>query len=408
MFVEQRVRANEHRAKVDQFVRALNQRLHKSATSPKPPKREDVYREVMNKLAGLNFVALYSVKVEPAEIDSSQSALQVQLEIDESEWRRRRRFDGFVLLIAHRELRLSASDLVLLYRAKDAVEKDFQTIKSVVKMRPIFHHTNPKVRAHVTLCMLALLVERTLESRLRRSSTPMTAAACFECLRTCHLNVHQAAPDAPVQYRLTRPTADQSAILQNLRLKDLLDGECVQSQLRPRSVETWREFQAIELRRSNGDDGAKPGASPSGGDHDADPDPDGAGATTGAADHERVTGDTGDSERVVGGTQADASGDPLDVDAERADGVDPALATTLGCGESSGERTSRDLVDGVGVALVDAASATSGSANAAGGASGAAGAPDAAGNALAGEIEGSSDGENLGKVGSGENREGGG
>jgi hypothetical protein len=50
MFVEQRVRANEHRAKVDQFVRALNQRLHKSATSPKPPKREDVYREVMNKL----------------------------------------------------------------------------------------------------------------------------------------------------------------------------------------------------------------------------------------------------------------------------------------------------------------------------------------------------------------------
>ena len=26
----------------------------------------------------------------------------------------------------------------------------FQTIKSVVKMRPIFHHTDSKVRAHVT------------------------------------------------------------------------------------------------------------------------------------------------------------------------------------------------------------------------------------------------------------------
>ncbi len=76
----------------------------------------------------------------------------------------------------------SGAELVQLYRDKDAVEKDFQTIKDVVKLRPVYHHTDPKVRAHVTLCILALLLERTLEQRLRRSSMPMTAPACFEQL----------------------------------------------------------------------------------------------------------------------------------------------------------------------------------------------------------------------------------
>ena len=75
-----------------------------------------------------------------------------------------------------------------------------------------------------------------LEQRLRRSSTPLTASACFEVLRECRLNLLRVAPETPTQYRLTDPSSEQRAILHNLRLADLLDEEVVQAQLRPRDA----------------------------------------------------------------------------------------------------------------------------------------------------------------------------
>ena len=147
------------------------------------------------------------------------------MKINEQEWIRRIRFTGFVLLVAHPDLPHSAEDIVRLYRAKDTVEKDFQTIKDVVKLRPMYHHTDAKVRAHVTLCMLALLLERTIERRLKRSQTPRTAPACFEELRTCHLNLISSDCAIEPTYAATEPSQEQTAVLKSLRMLNLIDPE---------------------------------------------------------------------------------------------------------------------------------------------------------------------------------------
>jgi len=231
MFVEQRDRANRKRLGVEAWMRELNERLPQLSRS-----REDVYRDVSNKLAAHKMLALYDLTIDVIERPDGKPYCRVSLTIDEDGWRRRRRFDGFVLLIAHPELPQSGAELARLYRAKDAVEKDFRTIKEVIKVRPVFHHTDPKVRAHVTVCMLSLLLERTLEQRLRRSSTPMTTPACLEQLRGCHLNLLRGAPELAPSYQLTELTADQRAIVTNLRMTDLVDAESLQTQLRPRAV----------------------------------------------------------------------------------------------------------------------------------------------------------------------------
>jgi transposase len=158
----------------------------------------------------------------------------VRLRFDEDAWKRRRRFDGFVLLVAPPQMSGSASELVQLYRAKDAVEKDFQTIKTDLKLRPVFHHTNPKVRAHVTLCMLALLLERTLDDRLRRAKQPMTAPACIEELASARLNMLRSTADTAPSYVVTEPTAQQQAILRSLRMTTLIKTDEVAGKLHPR------------------------------------------------------------------------------------------------------------------------------------------------------------------------------
>ena len=127
----------------------------------------------------------------------------------------------------------SARELVQLYRIKDIVEKDFQSIKSAIKLRPVFHYTDPKVQAHVTVCMLALLLQRTLEQRLAAAGHPMTAPACIEALNTCHLNQRRTANGSPL-YDITQLTSDQQAIVDALDLRPLADEQHVRVALVPR------------------------------------------------------------------------------------------------------------------------------------------------------------------------------
>jgi hypothetical protein len=152
---------------------------------------------------------------------------------NEKEWKRRRRLDGFSVLVAHPSQRHSAEKLVQLYFSKDIVEKDFQLIKSELELRPVRHRTDPKVRAHVTLCMLALLLQRGVEQDLAAGGLPATAAAATLTLATCHLNRVQPDGAAPY-YTVTAPTAQQRELLVALGLEHLVDDEAVGRVLRPR------------------------------------------------------------------------------------------------------------------------------------------------------------------------------
>jgi len=107
-----------------------------------------------------------------------------------------------------------------MYRLKEMVERDFRTIKSVVKVRPIYHYTPAKVRAHVTLCALALLVERAIERTLAAVNRTPSAPAAFEELATCHLNLYTTNDDHPL-YTLTSPTPMQRTRLRALNMKVL-------------------------------------------------------------------------------------------------------------------------------------------------------------------------------------------
>ena len=53
------------------------------------------------------------------------------------------------------------------YKSLARVERAFRSLKTVdIHLRPIFHWTTPRVRAHVLLCMLAYYVERHMRARL--------------------------------------------------------------------------------------------------------------------------------------------------------------------------------------------------------------------------------------------------
>lgn len=232
MFIDMRTTADRHRLEVESYVSDLNMRLrHKGNRAT----YESVYADISGKLSRLSMLSLYKVHIESKQTDGYEH-LMVTLTLDESAWNKHRRTDGFVLLVAHSELSHTAQQLVSMVRAKDSVEKNFQTIKSDLRLRPVFHHTDPKVRAHVSLCMLALLLERTLERRMGTGDKTMTAPSVFEELCSCHLNMMATEADKSVAYVATELTTQQREILRRLRLGHLVELGHLASCIKPREV----------------------------------------------------------------------------------------------------------------------------------------------------------------------------
>jgi hypothetical protein len=225
-FVEKRLCAQRWLRSIEQFAEELNARLQ----SPRSKlKRDGIAAAVDRKLRRYDLVEAFNVRIEEHRV-GDRKRYRVDICLDAAAWATRRRYDGFTLLVTHPDLVLEPEKLCQLYRSKDAVEKDFQVIKSVVQLRPIRHHTDSKVRAHVTLCMLALLLERTLQHKL---GSEATAAAAIESLATCHLNRY-AAEGGSSAYVLTQPDAEQNRLLRALHLQHLADSEEIAERITPR------------------------------------------------------------------------------------------------------------------------------------------------------------------------------
>jgi len=235
LFVDVRRRTAEHCEKLQRHVETFNADL---AAAKRSRGYDATYRKFAREVERLNYLDTFDIELTPITVTSPTgcpiASFQGGITRNEKAWQRRRRYDGFILLLGHPELTQSARELVNFYRIKDIVEKDFQTIKGVVKLRPVYSYTDPKVQAHVTICMLALLVQRTLEHRLRTAGLPLTAPACVDVLKTCHLN-QRRSDDEPL-YDVTHLDAAQQQVLAALGLEQIADDEHLRGRITPRRL----------------------------------------------------------------------------------------------------------------------------------------------------------------------------
>jgi transposase len=92
---------------------------------------------------------------------------------------------------------LDDSATVRAYKSLAQVERAIRSIKTVdLQIRPIFHWTAPRVRAHVCLCMLAYHVEWHLRQRLAPMLYDDAEKATAEALRTSVVAKAQRSPSA--------------------------------------------------------------------------------------------------------------------------------------------------------------------------------------------------------------------
>ncbi|MFJ1709946.1 IS1634 family transposase [Kitasatospora sp. NPDC088346] len=86
-----------------------------------------------------------------------------KLRIDTAKIKTEENLDGKYLLRCS-DPHLSAEDIALGYKQLLEVERGWRDMKQIIDLRPVYHRLEERIRAHVVLCWLALLLIRIIET----------------------------------------------------------------------------------------------------------------------------------------------------------------------------------------------------------------------------------------------------
>jgi len=123
--------------------------------------------------------------------------------IDRAKIREEEKLDGKYLLRTSDDT-LSAEDVALGYKQLLLVEDAFRTLKSRLELRPVYHRLEDRIRAHVLLCWLALLLIRIAENR-----TGQTWGSLRATLQRMHLGDFSGTAGQVRQRTETTPAQKQ-------------------------------------------------------------------------------------------------------------------------------------------------------------------------------------------------------
>ena len=134
-----------------------------------------------------------------------------RLQIDRGKVAAEERLDGKYLLSSS-DPDLTAEEIALGYKNLREAERSFRDLKTTLELRPVFHRLEHRVRAHLVVCWLALLLIRIAERQSGQSWRRIATE-----LQRLHLVTLQG--DAGAVQQTTRPTDAQHTILTALEIE---------------------------------------------------------------------------------------------------------------------------------------------------------------------------------------------
>lgn len=138
-------------------------------------------------------------------------------DIDQAALARAQAMDGKLLLVTNVQ-DLTPKEVVQRYKALADIERGFRVLKSEIEIAPVFHRLPERIKAHASICMLALILYRVMRQRLKMSGSDLSPEAALADLRRIQrhrVSINNAAPIAGVSTIVQR----QTDVLAALKIK---------------------------------------------------------------------------------------------------------------------------------------------------------------------------------------------
>jgi transposase len=122
--------------------------------------------------------------------------------------------DG-ILMLETTDLKIPTEEIIRRYKELAEIERGWRTLKSSLLLRPVYHWTERRIRAHIFICVLALQLERWMRNRLETISVPK-ALQMLQQIKVGELTVNSKSVTMA-----TRTTAEHKELLRKLGVKPI-------------------------------------------------------------------------------------------------------------------------------------------------------------------------------------------
>jgi transposase len=150
-------------SQADAFVKERINRLKKPASKGRKPTPQGTYDRIRDYLRDKGLLSLYRLEIIGEKVS-------VGVDKNAREWEEV--IDG-LLLLETTDLISPADEIVRRYKELAEIERGWRSLKSTILLRPVYHWTEERIRAHVFICVLALQIERWMRKKLNGTSAPV-------------------------------------------------------------------------------------------------------------------------------------------------------------------------------------------------------------------------------------------
>jgi len=148
--------------KSDEFIRSVQERLARSSRKGRrgrPLTVQGAFEQIHDYLRDRKLDRYYHVEM---------TENRVKVTANRQRRKQEDQIDGKLVVESSCE-GVGAKELIHRYKELADIERAFRTLKSSLELRPMFHWTEQRIRAHIFICVLALQIQRYMRHRLTDS-----------------------------------------------------------------------------------------------------------------------------------------------------------------------------------------------------------------------------------------------
>jgi len=138
-------------------------------------------------------------------------------DIDAKALARAQMMDGKLLLVTN-VADLQPAEIVDRYKSLADIERGFKVLKSEIEIAPVFHRLPERIRAHASICFMALILYRVMHQRLKLAGSELSPEAALTDLRRIQRHTVSIDRGAPI-HGVSTVQPRQAQALAALRIK---------------------------------------------------------------------------------------------------------------------------------------------------------------------------------------------
>jgi len=137
--------------------------------------------------------------------------------IDEDALRLAEMMDGKLLVVTNVQ-DMAPDKVIERYKSLADIERGFKVLKSELEIGPVYHRLPERIRAHASICFMALILHRVMRMRLRAANTGVTPERALQSLK--RIQHHRVSINgAPPLCGVSSMTTEQNEVLTALKVK---------------------------------------------------------------------------------------------------------------------------------------------------------------------------------------------